>query len=168
MAKSGADYFNAIVPAHGFALGIHADGDWVREIVFLPPQYERMPDNPLAMETMRQLRAWLSDPHFEFGLPLMPSGTPFQRRVWAAIDQIPCGETRSYGDIAKAIRSAPRAVGGACGANLFPIVSPCHRVVSKSADFNNGLGGFARAGSDGLYLDIKRWLLQHEQAHARS
>lgn len=160
--KSAAKYFNAIVPAPGFTLGIHCTDDWVEEIVFLPPQYERMPDNPLAMETMRQLRAWLANPSFEFGLPLQPSGTAFQRKVWDEISLIPCGQTLSYGDIAKIIRSAPRAVGGACGANPFPIVVPCHRVVSKSPAFNNGLGGFAHA-RDGLLLDIKRWLLAHER-----
>jgi methylated-DNA-[protein]-cysteine S-methyltransferase len=166
MAKSEAKYFNAIVSAPGFALGVHADKDWVEEIVFLPPQYERMPDNPLAMETARQLLAWLKNPHFEFGLPLQPSGTPFQRKVWDEISLIPCGQTLSYGDIAKIIRSAPRAVGGACGANPFPIVVPCHRVVSRSSTFNDGLGGFAHS-RDGLLLDIKRWLLRHEQVHAR-
>ena len=73
-----------------------------------------------------------------------------------------CGDS----DNIDALGSAPRAVGGACGANPFPIISPCHRVISKSQDFNAGLGGFARAGSDGLYLDIKRWLLAHEKKHA--
>ncbi len=165
--KTDKQYLNAIIPTKGgFALGVYCDKDWVQEIVFLPPQYERMGDSPLAMETARQLMAWLKNPFFEFGLPLLPSGTPFQRKVWAAIDAIPCGETRSYGDIAKSIGSAPRAVGGACGANPFPIISPCHRVISKSLDFNAGLGGFAKAGSDGLYLDIKRWLLAHEKKHA--
>lgn len=165
MSKPQAQYFNAIVSAHGFALGIHCDNDWLQEVVFLPPQYERMPDNPLAMETARQLLAWLKNPHFEFGLPLMPSGTPFRRRVWDAISAIPCGQTRSYGDIAKSIHSAPRAVGGACGANPFPVIVPCHRVVSQSPGFNDGLGGFGNA-REGLQLDIKRWLLQHEQRHA--
>lgn len=160
--KSAAKYFNAIVPAPGFTLGIHCTDDWVEEIVFLPPQYERMPDTPLAMETMRQLRAWLKNPYFEFGLPLKPSGTAFQRKVWDEISAIPCGHTLSYGDVASLIKSAPRAVGGACGANPFPIVVPCHRVVSKSQSFNAGLGGFAHS-RDGLHLDIKRWLLAHER-----
>lgn len=160
-----SDYFNAIISARGFALGIRNDKDWVQEIVFLPPQYERMPDNPLAMETARQLLEWLKNPCFEFGLPLQPSGTLFQRRVWDAINEIPVGETRSYGDIAKRIKSAPRAVGGACGANPFPIVVPCHRVISKSSSFNEGLGGFGKSGEDGLQLNIKRWLLDHESKY---
>jgi methylated-DNA-[protein]-cysteine S-methyltransferase len=164
--KSASPYFNAIIPARGFALGIRCSDDWVQSIEFLPPQYERMPDNPLAMETMRQLRAWIADPHFVFELPLAAGGTPFRRKVWGAISAIPLGETRSYGDLAKAVGSAPRAVGGACGDNPFPIVVPCHRVVAQGTHFNGGLGGFAHS-RDGLHMDIKRWLLQHEKAHAR-
>ena len=65
----------------------------------------------------------------------------------------------SYGEVAAAIHSGPRAVGNACGANPYPIVVPCHRVVAA----NQGLGGFARQRG-GFLLDIKRWLLQHENA----
>nr|MBP6637063.1 methylated-DNA--[protein]-cysteine S-methyltransferase [Sulfuritalea sp.]MBP7423603.1 methylated-DNA--[protein]-cysteine S-methyltransferase [Sulfuritalea sp.] len=108
---------------------------------------------------VRQLRAWLADPAFEFGLPLAPAGTHFQRRVWARIAAIPSGQTLSYGEVAAAIGSGPRAVGNACGANPYPIVVPCHRVVAA----NHGLGGFAR-NSGGFLLDIKKWLLRHEHA----
>jgi methylated-DNA-[protein]-cysteine S-methyltransferase len=99
------------------------------------------------------------DPAFEFGLPLAPAGTHFQRRVWARIAAIPSGQTLSYGEVAAAIGSGPRAVGNACGANPYPIVVPCHRVVAA----NHGLGGFAR-NSGGFLLDIKKWLLRHEHA----
>jgi methylated-DNA-[protein]-cysteine S-methyltransferase len=75
-------------------------------------------------------------------LPLRPSGTPFQRRVWQQIAAIPTHQTRSYGEIAKALHNAPRAVGQACGANPFPVVVPCHRVLAAGG----GLGGFARQG----------------------
>jgi methylated-DNA-[protein]-cysteine S-methyltransferase len=108
---------------------------------------------------VRQLRAWLKDPRFDFGLPLAPAGTHFQRRVWNAVAAIPPGHTMSYGEVAAAIRSGPRAVGNACGANPYPIVVPCHRVVAA----NQGLGGFGR-NNDGFLLDIKRWLLRHEHA----
>ena len=67
------------------------------------------------------------------------------------------GETRSYGELATSLKSGAQAVGQACGANPIPIVIPCHRVVGKS-----GLGGFMRHAS-GVSLDIKRWLLAHEQ-----
>lgn len=162
MLATTPPYFNAILSAPGFALGVYCSNDEVLGIQFLPPQYERMPDSPLAMEVARQLHAWLRDPTIVFDLPLAQHGTDFRRKVWAAIRSIPLGETRTYGELAQAIGSAPRAVGGACGDNPFPIVVPCHRVVAQTAQFNGGLGGFNHA-RDGLFMDIKRWLLQHER-----
>ena len=64
-----------------------------------------------------------------FSLPLAPTGTPFQHRVWSAMRNIPYGEVRSYGDIARKLQSGPRAVGMACARNPLPIFIPCHRVV---------------------------------------
>ncbi|MBK8524223.1 MAG: methylated-DNA--[protein]-cysteine S-methyltransferase [Betaproteobacteria bacterium] len=151
--------FDTIVAAPTFSLGIRCDGDdWIEEIAFLSPQKELPGKTPLAMEAARQLHAYLHDPDFVFGLPLKPSGTGFQRRVWQQIAAIPCGQTHTYGDLAKALNNAPRAVGQACGANPFPLAVPCHRVVAA----NGGLGGFSRQGG-GFLLDIKRWLLTHEQ-----
>jgi methylated-DNA-[protein]-cysteine S-methyltransferase len=91
-------------------------------------------------------------------LPVRLRGTPYQRRVWQAIAAIGPGATRTYGDLARELDSAPRAVGGACRANPCPLVVPCHRVVAR-----NGLGGFA-GDRDGRLRDIKRWLLAHEAA----
>jgi methylated-DNA-[protein]-cysteine S-methyltransferase len=145
-------------------LGVHCDDDEVTEIVYLEPCAESKPQTLLAKEAVRQLRAYLKDARFPFSLPLQPKGTPFQRRVWAGILAIPSGETRSYGELAQAIGSGPRAVGNACGANPYPLVVPCHRVVAA----NQGLGGFARQRG-GFLLDVKRWLLGHEmRAHERS
>ena len=92
-----------------------------------------------------------------FTLPLAPRGTPFRRRVWDALAAIPVGESRTYGEIARKLHSAPRAVGGACGANPIALVVPCHRVVGSQGS----LGGFMNA-DDGDPLAIKRWLLTHE------
>ena len=141
-----------------FSIGIRCDSDQVIGIHYLPPRDQRPPDGLLGMETVRQLQAWLKNPHFVFGLPLAPAGTHFQRRVWRAIADIPTGETRSYGQIAGQMDSGPRAVGNACGANPYPIIVPCHRVIAA----DHGLGGFARQHG-GLLLEIKRWLLWHEQ-----
>ncbi|MDK9704513.1 MAG: methylated-DNA--[protein]-cysteine S-methyltransferase [Sulfuritalea sp.] len=151
--------YSAIVPASGFSIGIRCSNDEITAIDYLQPQMEVQPKAPLAREAVRQLHAWLKDPNFEFGLPLAPAGTHFQRRVWEQICAIPAGQTRSYGEVAAAIRSGPRAVGNACGANPYPIVVPCHRVVGA----NHGLGGFARQRG-GFLLDIKKWLLRHEHA----
>jgi len=149
--------YQAIVAAPGFCLGVRCDEMEIHEIEFLEPRAEQSPSNPLAAETARQLRAYLSDPGFAFGLPLRPSGTAFQRRVWEQIAAIPNHQTRTYGEVAKSLHNAPRAVGQACGANPFPLVIPCHRVVASGG----GLGGFARHGG-GFLLDVKRWLLAHE------
>ena len=149
--------YSAILSAPVFCIGIRCNDDEVTEIAYLETQAEVAPKSPLAREAVRQLRAWLKDPQHEFGLPLAPAGTHFQRKVWQQIVAIPAGQTRSYGDVAAAIRSGPRAVGNACGANPYPLVVPCHRVVAA----NQGLGGFARQRG-GFLLDVKRWLLTHE------
>jgi methylated-DNA-[protein]-cysteine S-methyltransferase len=151
--------YAAIVAAPSFSIGIECNADEITGIDYLEPCAEIAPKTPLAKEAVRQLRAWLKNPAFEFGLPLAPAGTHFQRRVWTRIAAIPSGQTMSYGEVAAAIHSGPRAVGNACGANLYPIVVPCHRVVAA----NQALGGFGRQGA-GFLLDIKRWLLRHENA----
>ncbi|MCC6531877.1 MAG: methylated-DNA--[protein]-cysteine S-methyltransferase [Burkholderiales bacterium] len=115
------------------------------------------PVHALAREACRQIRAYLRDPRHRFDLPCAPEGTPFQQRVWAAIARIPSGATLTYGELAAAIGSGARAVGGACGSNPIPLIVPCHRVVAAGG----GLGGFmhSRAAPP---LRIKGWLLQHE------
>jgi methylated-DNA-[protein]-cysteine S-methyltransferase len=139
-------------------LGIRIEEDWLTDIEYLPLDTPLLdPKTPLAREVCNQLQAYLTDPGFVFDLSLHIGGTIHQRRVWRAIQDIPSGGTRSYGDIATQLHSAPRAVGQACGANRLPIIIPCHRVIAKSG----GLGGFMNA-SDGMPLNIKRWLLQHE------
>jgi methylated-DNA-[protein]-cysteine S-methyltransferase len=154
---SAPERYAAIVAAPGFALGVHCSDDEITAIDFLEAQPEVTPTSPLAAEAVRQLRAYLADPAFAFGLPLRPAGTTFQRRVWGEIAAIPYGETRCYGQLAKNLKNAPRAVGQACGANPYPLVVPCHRVVASGG----GLGGFSRQGG-GFLLDVKRWLLKHE------
>jgi methylated-DNA-[protein]-cysteine S-methyltransferase len=104
------------------------------------------------------LQAYLRDGQFVFDLPLEPQGTEFRQRVWAVMRRIPAGSTRSYGDLARELHTAPRAVGQACGDNPIPIVIPCHRVVGGS-----GLGGFMHQDG-GHPLNIKQWLLEHERA----
>ncbi|HPT50655.1 MAG TPA: methylated-DNA--[protein]-cysteine S-methyltransferase [Accumulibacter sp.] len=149
--------YQAIVVAPGFCVGIRCDDDALSRIVFLPPGPEIAPQNKLADQAARQLATYLANADAAFDLPLRPSGTPFQRRVWEQIAAIPTHQTRTYGEIAKILANAPRAVGQACGANPFPVVVPCHRVLASGG----GLGGFARQ-SGGFLLEVKRWLLAHE------
>lgn len=108
---------------------------------------------PLLLEAKRQLESYFDGTLARFTLPLAPDGTPFQRRVWAAMQTIPQGETRRYRDLAAMVDSGPRAIGGACGRNPIPVIIPCHRVLAA-----NGLGGYS--GLDGL--DTKRALLRLE------
>lgn len=152
-----ASPYQAVVSAPGFSLGIRCSDDEVLAIEFLEPRPELAPKSLLAKEAVRQLRAYLADSGFSFSLPLAPAGTAYQRRVWAGIAAIPPGGTRTYGELAAAIGSGPRAVGNACGSNPYPLVVPCHRIVASGG----GLGGFAR-NRGGFLLDVKRWLLKHE------
>lgn len=142
-----------------FALvGIRTEGAELAEIVYLPRSAGALaPANALAERACLQIEKYASDPHYSFDLPLKKLGTAFQRRVWDQIAAIPLGQTRTYGDLARALKSAPRAVGQACGTNYFPLVIPCHRVVAAG-----GLGGFAHASS-GYLLEVKRSLLAHEK-----
>jgi len=156
--------YQAVVATPIFSIGVRCDEDEVIVIDYLPPGPECPPTNPLAAEVVRQLRAYFASPGFSFGLPLRPSGTHFQRRVWGEIAAIPMGETRTYGEVAKALRNAPRAVGQACGANPFPVVVPCHRVIAAGGALG-GFGGRGRTGEpeSNFLLDVKRWLLAHER-----
>lgn len=149
--------FSAVLALPFGGLGILADSTHLRRLEFLPPASPvRAPENPIAERAASQIMLWLDDPERPFDLPLAECGTPFRIRVWRAISAIACGERRTYGSLAEELGSAPRAVGQACGANPFPIVVPCHRVVSSS-----GLGGFANATA-GYLMDTKCWLLQFE------
>lgn len=104
-------HYQAIVAAPGFALGVQCNADEITAIDFLEPRPEQVPETPLAVEAVRQLHAYLADPSFEFGLPLRPAGTHFQRRVWAEIAAIPLGQTHTYGQLAKTskMRHVPSA-----------------------------------------------------------
>lgn len=112
------------------------------------------PDD-VSSEAARQIVEYFASKRRSFNLPLAPVGTPFRLRVWKALQVIPYGQTTSYGNLARLLETAPRAVGGACGANPLPIVIPCHRVVGVA-----GLsGGYSGLGG----LATKAWLLDLEQ-----
>lgn len=112
--------------------------------------------SPALAEAKRQLLEYFSGRRRNFALPLAPEGSPTELRVWQLMAEIPYGETRSYGDLGKALALAPRAVGHACGMNKLPIFIPCHRVVGS----DGRLGGYS--GGEGA--ETKRRLLQLERA----
>ena len=110
-------------------------------------------------EARRQLREYFAGDRREFDLPVRLSGTEFQVSVLQALQQIPYGETVSYGEIARRIGRprAVRAVGAANGRNPVPIVVPCHRVIGSTGDLTGFGGG----------LDTKEALLRLEAEHCR-
>lgn len=112
------------------------------------------PDHPVLREAEAQLSAYFAGERTMFDLPLAPDGTDFQKQVWAELRAIPFGETRSYGQIARAIGrpAAVRAVGAANGRNPLSIVAPCHRVIGGDGRLTGFAGG----------LEAKRYLLAHE------
>ena len=112
--------------------------------------------NPILLETERQLGEYFAGRRKAFDLKLDFAGTDFQRRVWAALLTIPCGETRSYAQIAQQIGSpaAVRAVGAANGRNPISIIAPCHRVIGSSGQLTGFAGG----------LEVKAQLLALEGA----
>lgn len=108
----------------------------------------------LLAEAERQLAAYFAGRLKTFDLPLELTGTPFQREVWTALQDIPFGATWSYGELAERIgrSDAVRAVGAANGQNPIPIVVPCHRLIGKDGSLTGFGGG----------LTMKAWLLKHE------
>ena len=116
-------------------------------------------ETPLLLRARDQLEEYFDGTRLDFDLPLAPSGSPYQRRVWDALCRIPPGATRTYGDIAREAGGSPRSVGGANGRNPIPIVIPCHRVLA-----GNGIGGYS--GGDGL--PTKLYLLDLEARAAQA
>ena len=139
-------------------LGIQSDGGAIARLAYLPlAERTRPPRDGVSARAVREIERYLDDPEFRFTVPLAAGGTPFQRRVWSALSAIPVGESRTYGEVARMVRSAPRAIGQACGANRIALIVPCHRVVGAMGS----MGGFMNA-EEGDPIVVKRWLLTHE------
>jgi methylated-DNA-[protein]-cysteine S-methyltransferase len=112
--------------------------------------------NPALNQAEAQLAEYFTGQRQRFDLPTEPAGTEFQRQVWLLLQQIPFGETCSYGELAKMLGkpTAARAIGAANGRNPISIVVPCHRVIALSGHLTGYAGGLTR----------KEWLLAHERA----
>lgn len=120
---------------------------------------EERPDQPVLVEAERQLGAYFAGELTRFDIALDLVGTEFQKKVWAALLEIPFGETRSYGQIAAQLGkpAAARAVGAANGRNPISIIAPCHRLVGSDGSLTGFAGG----------LGNKRYLLDLESAAAK-
>ncbi|MFO1423102.1 MAG: methylated-DNA--[protein]-cysteine S-methyltransferase [Candidatus Competibacteraceae bacterium] len=149
--------YQAVIAAPLGRVGIRMTGNTVIALDYLAADVsEQPPVNEAARTVVEQLEAYFRDPRHPFTVPLAPEGTAFQQRVWAALQIIPVGTVLTYGELARQLDSAARAIGGACRNNPIPILIPCHRVVGRQ-----GLGGYAGEVT-GDPLGIKRWLLRHE------
>jgi AraC family transcriptional regulator of adaptative response/methylated-DNA-[protein]-cysteine methyltransferase len=120
------------------------------------PAAQPVGDDPEFRELMAKVVSFLEVPSRGLDLPLDPRGTPFQRRVWRALCEIPAGSTATYSDIAQRLGAPKEAylVGEACAANLIAVAIPCHRVVRKDGSLAGYRWGFKR----------KRALLRREAA----
>ena len=149
----------AVIEFPAMHVGVRTENETLVGVRYLPRTAPlKAASGGFAKSVVRLLEAYRDDPDTSFDLPLAIGGTEFQRRVWRVMQRIPRGKTRTYGDVAKALGSAARAVGQACGENRLPIIIPCHRIIAAS-----GIGGFGHARG-GYLLEAKRWLLAHEQA----
>jgi methylated-DNA-[protein]-cysteine S-methyltransferase len=117
-------------------------------------------DEARFAEAPRQVTEYFAGSRTRFNLPLSFDGTPFQRRVWEALREIPYGETITYAELAARIGSpnACRAVGGANAKNPLSVVLPCHRVIGSDGSLTGYAGGEER----------KRWLLDFERRNLAS
>ena len=159
---------HAVIDTPIGALTVVAEDEALRGI-YVEDQRHRPPDDrfgppddggsAVLKEAERQLAEYFAGERTTFDLPLAPTGTPFQRRVWDALTAIPYGETVSYGELARRIGqpTASRAVGLANGKNPISIVVPCHRVIGSSGKLVGYGGG----------LERKQTLLALERGHDR-
>ena len=117
-------------------------------------RWQRDDDGGVFAALHHQLGAYFAGDLREFDLPLAPAGTPWQRAVWDALQEVPYGTTLSYGELAARIGrpTASRAVGAANGRNPITVIVPCHRLIGSSGALTGYAGG----------LERKAWLLQHE------
>lgn len=151
--------YQAVIATPLGRIGIRMAGDTVSALDYRAADApEQPPVDAATAAVVAQLEAYFHNPQYQFTAPLAPDGTAFQQRVWAALQAIPAGTVLTYGDLARQLDTAARAIGGACRSNPIPILIPCHRVVGWQ-----GLGGYTGAAT-GDPLGIKRWLLRHEGA----
>ncbi|CUU45698.1 methylated-DNA--[protein]-cysteine S-methyltransferase [Clostridium beijerinckii] len=126
-------------------ISIVENGTAITKICFINKDELNIEGNEteLLRKAIKQLEEFFEGERNCFDLPLAPKGTEFQRKVWSALQEIPFGETRSYGEIAKIVgnEKAARAVGMANNKNPIPIIIPCHRVIGANGKLVGYAGG---------------------------
>jgi methylated-DNA-[protein]-cysteine S-methyltransferase len=132
----------------------------ISQAIFCGDQKNEPKTNDITTLCKQQLTEYFAGKRQVFTVPLDAQGTPFQQSVWYCLSQIPFGELRSYGDIAKLLNKpkASQAVGGANGRNPITLIVPCHRVIGGNGSLTGYAGGIER----------KLWLLNHEGANIKT
>ena len=137
-------------------IGLQFAGPKLIKVDYLNNKTLQVATTKIAETVKNKIEKYLESKIKNFNVDVQLKVTAFQEKVLKQLLLIPYGETRTYGEIAKILKTSPRAVGNACRNNPLPIIIPCHRVVAA-----NGIGGYAGATEGGL-LDIKYQLLHLE------
>ena len=125
----------------------------ITEIKFL--KTKNVGKSLILKKLKKMINEYFSKQKTSFNLPLEINGSLLQKKIWKELIKIPYGKTKSYGDIAKIVKTSPRYVGNVCGQNKHLLVIPCHRVIRT----DGSLGGFSSSGG----LGLKKRLLNLEQ-----
>lgn len=136
--------------------GVRMQDDMVVALHYVDDKLTIAPSNPIDKTIAKQIQAYSHNSAAPLNLPIRLEGTPFQQKVWRALQKIPVGKVLTYGALAERLSTSARAVGNACRRNPVLLVVPCHRVVAVS-----GIGGFA-GQTGGKWVQMKRRLLAHE------
>lgn len=150
--------FSRIISSPVGSLGIKIEKNTLTGLSFLlNEKVSSSSSDAFVKNIQEELACYFENPNYRFQIPLAYQGTPFQEKVWRALQAIPCGKTFSYGVLAEKLKTSPRAIGNACRTNPIALIIPCHRIVSKDR-----LGGFC-GNIQGDFLKVKSWLLRHEK-----
>ncbi len=148
-------FYSAIIQTPIGKLGISTVAQRLSRLDFLTDNTQLVdPSEKISKLVVNELNQYFKNSGFQFNIPYYLQGTPFQKRVWDALNDFPIQKIISYGILAKKLNTSARAIGAACRTNPIPILIPCHRVVAQQ-----GLGGYK-----GKKLFIKKWLLNHESS----
>lgn len=150
--------FEAVINSKVAKLGIKTHDEMLVGLSIVPADTKDIqPNTPLTKLVAEQLQAYFDKKLKVFSLPLCGMGTSFQKQVWDALYAMNYGTTKTYAELAGELNTGSRAIGNACRRNPIVIIVPCHRIVAKK-----DIGGYS--GSKATpWLDIKSWLLYHEQ-----
>ncbi|MCK5395927.1 MAG: MGMT family protein [Gammaproteobacteria bacterium] len=156
--KTNKKQYDAIFTTDIATIGIQLDGSKLIKVDYLTRRKDKKPTSKSAENIQNKIEKYLKPKSKVKNLKVdvQLNVTPFQEKVLKQLMLIPYGETRTYGEIAKTLKTSPRAVGNACRNNPVPIVIPCHRVVASK-----GLGGYSGA-TEGETLEMKYKLLKLE------